>query len=306
MIKIKNFLLYAVLIVVIIMIAFNIEKISSKIISYNSKQNEIIIKPSNDYTKNKDYAFVKHTTDFEPDSYSDLINIFYTLLDQGWDEFTFYCPSSYTTCLDDVTKISKDKVLLSSINNYVHPYNSYSSVKIIYDELGEVTIKIAHLYTKDEINKINIKINQIYANIINDTMDRETKVKTIHDYIINNTKYDIDKANNGKSNYDSSRATGVLFEGYGICSGYTDVMAIFLNKIGVDNFKVSSDTHIWNAINYNNNWYHIDATWDDPVSQSGVDSLSHDYFIINTQQLKNLDVNNTDHNFDNKYYLYFS
>ena len=76
-----------------------------------------------------------------------------------------------------------------------------------------------------------------------------------------------------------------------------------LNKIGVDNFKVSSDTHIWNAINYNNNWYHIDATWDDPVSQSGVDSLSHDYFIINTQQLKNLDVNNTDHNFDNKYYL---
>ena len=98
MIKIKNFLLYAVLIVVIIMIAFNIEKISSKIISYNSKQNEIIIKPSNDYTKNKDYAFVKHTTDFEPDSYSDLINIFYTLLDQGWDEFTFYCPSSYTTC----------------------------------------------------------------------------------------------------------------------------------------------------------------------------------------------------------------
>mgnify|MGYP001092294894 FL=1 len=137
-------------------------------------------------------------------------------------------------------------------------------------------------------------------------MDRETKIKTIHDYIINNTKYDIDKANNGKSNYDSSRATGVLFEGYGICSGYTDVMAIFLNKIGVDNFKVSSDTHIWNAINYNNNWYHIDATWDDPVSQSGVDSLSHDYFVINTQQLKNLDVNNTDHNFDNKYYLYFS
>ena len=137
-------------------------------------------------------------------------------------------------------------------------------------------------------------------------MDRETKIKTIHDYIINNTKYDVDKANHGQSNYDSSRATGVLFEGYGICSGYTDVMAIFLNKIGIDNFKVSSDTHIWNAINYNNGWYHIDATWDDPVSQSGIDSLSHDYFIISTEQLKNLDINNTDHNFDNKYYLYFS
>ena len=46
----------------------------------------------------------------------------------------------------------------------------------------------------EEINKINIKIEQIYASIINESMDRETKIKTIHDYIINNTKYDVDKA----------------------------------------------------------------------------------------------------------------
>lgn len=305
MIKIKNFLLYAVLIIVIVMIAFNIERISSKIVSFTNKQNEIVIKPGNDYAKNTDYLFVKHTTNFEPHSYNDLINIFYTLLDQGWDEFTFYCPSGYSDCLDDVTKMSKDKVLLSSINNYVHPYNSYSSVKIIYDELGEVTIKITHLYSDEEIAKIENKINEIYINIINDTMSKDTKMKVIHDYIINNTKYDVDKTNN-KSSYDSSRATGVLFEGYGICSGYTDVMAIFLNKIGINNFKVSSDTHIWNAVNFNNSWQHLDVTWDDPVSQSGLDTLSHDYFLIDTNKLKTLDQENIDHNFDNKYYIYFS
>lgn len=74
---------------------------------------------------------------------------------------------------------------------------------------------------------------------------------------------------------------------YATCNGYTDLMAIFLTKIGFNNFKVattpdeisySTTGHIWNAVYLNDEWLHIDLTWDDPVSSDGKDYLFHTYF----------------------------
>ena len=38
--------------------------------------------------------------------------------------------------------------------------------------------------------------------------------------------------------------------------------------LSLDNTRVSTNNHIWNVVNINNNWYHIDLTWDDPVTSS--------------------------------------
>ena len=58
----------------------------------------------------------------------DVYDIFYSTLNKGWIEFTFYCRVEYTTCLEDIESLSNDKVLLSDINNFVSPfYQIYSS-----------------------------------------------------------------------------------------------------------------------------------------------------------------------------------
>ena len=55
----------------------------------------------------------------------------------------------------------------------------------------------------------------------------------LHDYIVNNTKYD---QNDKESTiYDSSRMIGLLFEHFAVCSGYTDTMAVMLEKINIKN-----------------------------------------------------------------------
>lgn len=306
MIKIKRVLSFFVIVLVIIAIGFNFDKIYAKIDDYINQKPEIVVKPGNEYTKNRDYLFVKHTDNFEPHNFEDLKNIFYTILDKGWNEFTFYCPDDYTQCLDDITKISNDDTLLSSINNYVHPYNSYSSIKTLYDDTGEINITINHLYTDEEIKNNEMKMDSIMNSILNDNMDIYTKIKTFHDYIINNTKYDLERSLNGDSQYNSAKMNGVLFEGYGICSGYTDTMAVFLNKLGLNNFKIASETHIWNAVMFDNNWLHLDLTWNDPVSASGKDILSHSFFLISDNELKVLEIDTKDHVYDNQYYLYFS
>jgi transglutaminase/protease-like cytokinesis protein 3 len=196
-------------------------------------------------------------------------------------------------------------VLLSSINNYVHPYNSYSEIKTIFDDTGEVTIRITHQYSADDITALEYKIDDLFNVTTTNNMDNLTKLKKIHDYVINNTIYDIKKVKYNDNTYDSARMNGILMQGYGICSAYSDLMAVILNRLGIDNFKVSSNKHVWNALNINNEWLHLDATWDDPVTSTGEQIISHDYYLITTDVLKDKTAGDAEHQFDNKYYLYF-
>ena len=95
-------------------------------------------------------------------------------------------------------------------------------------------------------------------------------------------------------------------------SGYTDLMAIFLTNMGYDNFKIATTNenikepagHVWNAVKINNEWLHLDLTWDDPVSSDGKDYLYHKYFLINTEGLIKADENITskEHDFNRAIY----
>ncbi len=73
-------------------------------------------------------------------------------------------------------------------------------------------------------------------------------------------------------------------------------MQLFLEKMGIKSYRISSDKHIWNAVYLDNTWYHLDLTWDDPITNTNADYLSHDYFLISTKQLSEL--NTEQHNFN--------
>ncbi len=264
------------------------------------KEPTIIIAKPNSYYKSYNYKFVEESKDFIPYSKQDLKNIFFSILNNGYQTFTFYCPSEYTDCLSDVNSFSSDTNLLTNINNFVSPFNNFTDLKVIYDETGEVTVKINKLYTPEEINTINNKIETIISNEITSDMELEDKVLKIHDYIINNTKYDEDRIN-GIIKYKSNIAYGPLIENYGICGGYADAMALFLNKWNIPNYKVASSTHVWNAIYINEQWLHLDLTWDDPVSEDrSIDTLLHKFYLIDTKTLEDYEI--TDHDFNKTVY----
>ena len=79
-----------------------------------------------------------------------------------------------------------------------------------------------------------------------------------------------------------------------------DSMKLFLDRLNIPNYKISSENHIWNLVNVDNNWYHLDLTWDDPVTSNGTDVLEYDYFLITTTELEELESDQ--HNFDIKIY----
>lgn len=322
--RIRPFVLPFVLIIILLLVIFNLDSISTFVSDLLNGRHNVVIMPSNSYTKNntnlknkvdiKDgnqntkkngYLFVGPSSNYEAYSYQNLLDIYYSIINNGWTNFTFYCPREYKDCISDVSKISDDSELLTHLNNFTHPYNNFSSLKTIIDESGEINISIEHLYTDEMINEINAKVDSIISSVITDDMDDETKILVIHDYIINNAKYDIVKNETGESEYKSNTAYGSLIEGYAICGGYADAMAIFLTRLGFDNYKIASLTHVWNGVYVNDKWLHLDLTWDDPVSEKGVDYLYHKYFLVNDEELKNADGDLNNHEYDLSIYLEF-
>ncbi len=283
------------------LIIFRFDDIQSILDNHVFKdRNDVSIGEVNEYYRDYDFEFVQRTDDLYPKNYQELLNVFYTILNAGKKEFTFYCDREYENCINDVTNIANDQELLSTINNYVHPYNGFSHIETEYDNLGRVTIEIIKSYNKEQIVEINSQIDSLYPVLIQENQTTEDNIRAVHDYIINHTIYDSNRSDNQVEEYASDIAYGPLFEGYALCGGYTDLMELFLERMGIKSFKVSSKDHVWNAIYLNDQWYHLDATWDDPVSTDGKNYLEHTYFLIDTQELKEIDP--YQHEYINEYY----
>ncbi len=286
--------LISILVCVIItgVIVLNLNNISDLIANFLDSDKKVSIPSSNEYKRNYEFKFVQMSKDYVPYSYQGLLNIIYSTLNNGWDTFTFYCPDEYTDCTNDLKNITSDKVLLSNINNFVHPFNSFQSINIITSTTGEITINVTKLYSDEDIKKINTGIDQIIKEKVPDNLDLKEKIQIIHDYIINNTKYDKNHTSD-----TSFTAIGPLFDGIAVCSGYADLMELFLEKFGLKSFKVASETHIWNAVLIDGSWKNLDLTWDDPITKdSDIDTLIHKFFLIDKKQL--LEFDTKEHTFD--------
>ncbi len=258
----------------------------------------------NEYYLDYDFDYAKNYTDTTIKNRNNLINFVYFALNSGIKETERYIDSSYTTYLDDIKMMTANdgkefKEIIANLNNYVHPYNSSNNIKLNYGSQYKIGITINKIYTDQEIKEINKVVDKVISENITNSMPTKEKIRVIHDYIINNTEYDkLKYYNKDDDTYKSNTAYGVLIEGYGTCNGYADAMAIFLNKMNIINHKISNDEHIWNLVYLDGTWYHLDLTWDDPISDLNIGRDT--YFLITNSTLKK--INDGTHNFNQNIY----
>ena len=99
---------------------------------------EVVLTESNDYTRDYSFSYVALTNNFSPETEEEVRNLYYTVLNSGVESFTFYCKKD-TSCLDNVKALADDQKTLSTINNFVHPFNSFKRITTNYDEARKVT-----------------------------------------------------------------------------------------------------------------------------------------------------------------------
>lgn len=290
-------------IVVVTICAFQKDKIVYKYYEYtiDKKYSKINI---NDYYKDDNFNYVDDYTESGIKNRNDLINSIYYAINSGTDYIERYIDSDYTNYINDINTLTayngaEFKKVISTLNNFVHPYNSSNNVKISYGGDYKIGITINRAYTQDEINEINNKVDKILSENVNNNMPPKEKIRVIHDYIIDHTEYDkLKYENKNNDTYKSNTAYGVLIEGYGTCNGYADAMEIFLDKMNIINYKISNEEHIWNLVYLDGKWYHLDLTWDDPISDININRDT--YFLISTKTLEK--INDGTHTFDKNIY----
>lgn len=290
-------------IVVVTICAFQKDKIVYKYYEYtiDKKYSKINI---NDYYKDDNFNYVDDYTESGIKNRNDLINSIYYAINSGTDYIERYIDSEYTNYINDINTLTayngdEFKKVISTLNNFVHPYNSSNNVKISYGGDYKIGITINRAYTQDEINEINNKVDKILNENVNNNMPPKEKIRAIHDYIIDHTEYDkLKYENKNDDTYKSNTAYGVLIEGYGTCNGYADAMEIFLDKMNIINYKISNEEHIWNLVYLDGKWYHLDLTWDDPISDININRDT--YFLISTKTLEK--INDGTHTFDKNIY----
>ena len=103
-----------------------------------------------------------------------------------------------------------------------------------------------------------------------------------------------------KNKKSTHTAYGTLKYHIALCGGYSDTMALFLNRFGVPNYKISNTEHVWNLAYVNGAWKHIDLTWDDPVVNTHQNILLDHYFLITGTEL--LQKDSLHHTFDQNIY----
>ncbi len=131
-----------------------------------------------------------------------------------------------------------------------------------YADFNDVKAKQTAIIEKLE----TIKVNGI---------SRHEKLKSIHDYLANNIVYD-----DTVSQPNIFDSYGALINGVGVCEGYAEALKLLCDREGIPCVTVmgtgNGGAHKWNMVQMEDNeWYTVDATWDDQSS-----SVYYSYFLI--------------------------
>jgi uncharacterized protein YjdB len=128
------------------------------------------------------------------------------------------------------------------------------------------------------------------------------QVQYVHDYIINNTSYRMEGVCDPGNDGYVHTAYGCLVKGQCVCEGYSKAMKVILDQLDIPCILVQGiatdendnpQAHMWNYVQIDNQWYGVDATWDDPVDPTGatdtqgVDGYENDEYLLASELVMN-------------------
>ena len=140
------------------------------------------------------------------------------------------------------------------------------------------------------------KLLEIYDTLQLNNLSDIDKITAVHDYLLLNTAYD-ETFTYLKDEASSHYVEGTLLHNLAVCSGYASTFQLLMKLSGITCHTVTTDSHEWNLLQLDGNWYHIDVTWDDPVpDREG--RLLYTYFMVPTSELSQLDPSGTHENWN--------
>lgn len=233
--------------------------------------------------------------DFTEDNiYSDLESLSERLEEEimnGEDSFTVYLKDLDVNAINQINE---------SLDGIFGSGDTYQQVGVVGNTYKKVTITVkqsvnyyamqAYLQNSS-IPDSEPKAQELYEVIktvldtqISEGMSDYEKELALHDYLVTHCKYSEDISQSAGS--DIYRAYGALVNQDAVCNGYAEALQLLFKCAGIQSkFVVGTADgvdHAWNLVEIDGKWYHLDATWDDPLPDQGAEAL-HPYFNVSDE-----------------------
>ena len=119
--------------------------------------------------------------------------------------------------------------------------------------------------------QVETSIGSVAQYMADQESDPFLRVKALHDYVADRIAYDAVSYQAGL--YPPQDAETVFQTHKAVCAGYANLLKALGDAIGIQILYISGDSrssngtisgqgHAWNAVEINQNWYLMDATWD--------------------------------------------
>lgn len=182
---------------------------------------------------------------------------------------------------DKITKtveevLSEDEYLFYDYRNYRFTWNGKGN---------EATINFTATFyqTKEQVDYVNKRVQEILAKIIKSSMNDHEKVKAVHDYVVSNVAYDTTYSQANNAPYFA------LTKGKTLCNGYAMLVYKMLEELDIPvrliSGKAGGDSHAWNLVQLDGKWYHLDVTWDDPTPDKK-GQVTYDYYLLADDEIR--------------------
>lgn len=156
-----------------------------------------------------------------------------------------------------------------------------------YDD-GNTLVEFYSVLSSDEcktyIDRFNKQVDLILAGL-DSGLSEYQREKYLHDKLLRSCVYKAGVASSADG-WEYFTSYGAIVNGEAVCEGYAKAMQILLSRAGIMCSTVRGDAdgvaHMWNVVELNGEWYHLDPTWDDN-DKDGV--INYEYFNLTTEAI---------------------
>ncbi len=155
----------------------------------------------------------------------------------------------------------QDGNTIVQLYSYVPPSECNEMIRVLAAAVGQVVQTVGE--NQSEFNRELISFQAVADGCVYDTATAELE---------------------GERNWESFTAYGALVSGSAVCEGYSRAMQLLLSNLGMECRLIcgvaQGSSHMWNLVKLEEDWYHLDATWNDQQ-----DVVLYDYFNLTDEMI---------------------
>ncbi|WP_051217164.1 transglutaminase domain-containing protein [Paenibacillus assamensis] len=143
-----------------------------------------------------------------------------------------------------------------------------------------VSVYVQYRETYEQYQQVRQYAKEQVKRLVTPDMSEEQKVKTLHDFVVSQLAYD--------ATMTRFTAYEAITVGSTVCQGYALLLQALYEDAGITSRVVEGNAggqlHAWNMVQLDGQWYHVDATWNDPLPDKR-NRILHTYYLLSDEEI---------------------